>query len=116
MFTSTYMYIDNGIMYEPRLHFYLMDSVLPKVDYAYREGRWQSEASWPSPAIEMHRWFLHPGTLSATQNPEHQGGTLALRLMAMAVNRQSTGTKRKLRAGTPMPRWARYSAVPVARR
>ncbi len=56
--------IDNGIMSEPRLHYYLMDSVRPATDYAFRAGRWQSEASWPSADITLQCYYLHPGILS----------------------------------------------------
>ncbi|MEJ2255659.1 MAG: CocE/NonD family hydrolase [Woeseiaceae bacterium] len=60
--------IQNDVMDEPQLHYYLMESVLPKVDYEHRKGRWQSEVSWPSAAIEQRRFYLHPGTLSAVQS------------------------------------------------
>jgi len=51
-------------MEEPKLQYYLMDSVKPQVDYAHREGRWQSATTWPSASIEYKHFFLHPGTLS----------------------------------------------------
>ena len=56
--------IDNGIMNEPRLHYYLVDSVPPRVDYDYRPGCWQSETSWPSPAIVQKRFYPEAGKLS----------------------------------------------------
>lgn len=56
--------IDNGVMDEPRLHYYLMDSAPPRVDYDYRTGCWQGESSWPSPAIVQKRLYLEPGKLS----------------------------------------------------
>ena len=60
--------IDNDIMDEPKLQYYLMDSVKPEVDYAQREGSWQSETSWPSASIEHKQLFLHPDTLLAEPN------------------------------------------------
>ena len=56
--------IDNDIMTEPKLQYYLMDSVKPAVDYTRREGSWQAEASWPSASIKQKRLFLHPDALS----------------------------------------------------
>jgi len=60
--------IDNGIMEEPQLQYFLMDSVKPQIDYVRRGGSWQSEVGWPSPAIKERQYFLQPGTLSAQQN------------------------------------------------
>ena len=56
--------VDNDIMDEPKLHYYLMDSVKPAVDYAHRAGSWQSESAWPSDSIEHKQLFLHPDALS----------------------------------------------------
>lgn len=55
--------LDNDIMDEPALQYYLMDSVKPQVDYAERGGSWQGEASWPSETIEHKQLYLHPETL-----------------------------------------------------
>ncbi len=60
--------IDNDIMDEPKLQYYLMDSVKPEVDYVQREGSWQGEADWPSASIEHQQLFLHPDTLSPVPN------------------------------------------------
>ncbi len=38
---------DSGIMAEPKLRAYMMDSVRPAVDYELRPGRWVAEAAWP---------------------------------------------------------------------
>jgi putative CocE/NonD family hydrolase len=62
--------IDNGIMDEPKLQYYLMDSVKPAVDYSHRDGSWQSETSWPSASIQNEQYFLHPGALLADPNAE----------------------------------------------
>ena len=66
--------IDNDIMDEPKLQYYLMDSVKPEVDYAQREGSWQSETSWPSVSIEHKQLFLHPDSLLA--EPDDNPGTI----------------------------------------
>lgn len=60
--------IDNDIMEEPALHYYLMDSVKPQVDYGFRDGSWKSEVSWPSPTIEYQDLFLHRDSLLKTPN------------------------------------------------
>jgi putative CocE/NonD family hydrolase len=62
--------IDNGIMNEPKLHYYLMDSVKPAVDYSHRPGSWQSETHWPSTSVRHKQYFLHPNALSADPNTE----------------------------------------------
>jgi putative CocE/NonD family hydrolase len=62
--------IDNGIMREPKLQYYLMGAVKPAVDYSRREGSWQGTTSWPSASIEQIRLFLHPGTLSPEPDEE----------------------------------------------
>lgn len=62
--------IDNDIMDEPKLQYYLMDSVKPAVDYTHRGGRWQAELGWPSTSVEHKQFFLHPGALSSTSCKE----------------------------------------------
>ncbi len=42
----------NGIMDEPMLRAYMLDSVPPTTSYATRPGRWVAESSWPSPNIQ----------------------------------------------------------------
>lgn len=69
--------IDNDIMDEPKLQYYLMDSVKPEVDYAHREGSWQSEPAWPSESIEYKQLFLHADALSA--EPVEEPCTIAVR-------------------------------------
>ena len=68
--------VDNGIMDEPKLQYYLMDSVEPAVDYAHREGSWQSESAWPSKSTEHKQYFLHPDALSSELNTNP--GTVAV--------------------------------------
>ena len=75
--------IDNDVMDEPQLHYYLMDSVTPATDYEYRAGCWQSEPCWPSPTIEPNRFFLHPETLST--------GPLSAQHVAVVSSPESTG-------------------------
>lgn len=56
--------IDNDIMAEPKLQYYLMDPVKPAIDYTRRDGSWQAEVSWPSARVVQKQFFLHPGALS----------------------------------------------------
>ncbi|MGF2733662.1 CocE/NonD family hydrolase [Marinobacter sp. DUT-1] len=46
---------ETGIMEEPTLRAWMLDSMPPSTSYHQRFGRWVSEAKWPSPAtIERH--------------------------------------------------------------
>ncbi|MBT8069071.1 MAG: CocE/NonD family hydrolase [Gammaproteobacteria bacterium] len=60
--------IENNIMDEPKLQYYLMDSVKPAVDYAHREGSWQSAVAWPPASMRHRQYFLHPGSLLTEPN------------------------------------------------
>ena len=68
--------VDNDIMNEPKLQYYLMDSVKPEVDYARRKGSWQCESAWPSDSIEHKQFFLHHDTLLT--EPNEKPGTIAV--------------------------------------
>ncbi len=46
---------ETGLMDEPMLRAYVLDSVEPRPTYATRPGRWAGEESWPSPRIETRR-------------------------------------------------------------
>ncbi len=46
---------ETGIMDEPMLRAYVLDSVRPQPSYGTRPGRWAGEESWPSPRIETRR-------------------------------------------------------------
>lgn len=69
--------VENGIMDEPKLQYYLMDSVKPQADYVHRKGNWQGEAAWPSESIEHKRFFLHPDALLPIPNEKPR--TIAVR-------------------------------------
>ena len=49
---------DTGIMDEPMLRAYMLDSVPPTTQYEHRPGRWVGEPSWPSEAVRSQRWVL----------------------------------------------------------
>ena len=57
--------LETGIMEEPVLRAYVMDSARPAAFYDERPGRWVAEENWPSPDIETLRLFLEPGRLVA---------------------------------------------------
>ncbi len=59
--------LETGVMEEPLLRAYIMESARPAATYDERPGRWVAEAAWPSPEIESLRLFLEPGRL-ATQS------------------------------------------------
>jgi predicted acyl esterase len=50
--------IDTGVMDEPMLRAWMMDSVKPASRHETLPGRWVAEASWPSPGITPRRLFL----------------------------------------------------------
>ena len=55
--------IDTGIMREPLLRAYLMESACPATFYPYRAGHWAAEQSWPSPQIQADTYWLHDDKL-----------------------------------------------------
>jgi len=61
-----------GIMQEPMLRAWLPSgfSVAPTPED--RLGRWISEPSWPIPAIEPQAWWLGPGGLAPSRQPDHR--------------------------------------------
>lgn len=90
---------DTGIMDEPMLRAYLLDSVAPTTQYDHRPGRWVAEPSWPSPTVEAERWTL--------------GGRW--RLVREGTD---TVTDRELTVQSPLTlglfagKWCSYSATP----
>ncbi len=50
--------VDNGIMKEPMLRAYMLDSVPPTTSYIIRPGRWVSEQEWPSQSIKPEPYTL----------------------------------------------------------
>ena len=59
--------IDNGVLDEPMLHAYLVDSIAPGTGYHHREGRWVAEPTWPSPRVEPRQ--LHLGDRVLGERP-----------------------------------------------
>jgi putative CocE/NonD family hydrolase len=57
--------IDNGIVDEPMLTFWLQDWVEPRARLEHRPGRWAAEEAWPSPRVEVLELALGEGTLGA---------------------------------------------------
>jgi putative CocE/NonD family hydrolase len=50
--------VENGIMKEPMLRAYMLDSVPPTTSYKVRPGRWVSEQEWPSQNIKSEPYTL----------------------------------------------------------
>ncbi|MDV7144836.1 CocE/NonD family hydrolase [Tropicimonas sp. TH_r6] len=61
--------IDTGLMEEPPLRFYLMDSAPPVSDQAMRAGDWVGEPGWPSPNVSEQAFWLNDGTMDAAPQP-----------------------------------------------
>ncbi|MEO4001253.1 CocE/NonD family hydrolase [Mesorhizobium sp. CAU 1732] len=55
--------IDTGVDNDPAYTAWLMDSVHPETSFAYRPGRWITEAEWPSLRIEARTMYLGSGTI-----------------------------------------------------
>ena len=56
---------ETGIMDEPRLRAFMLDSIPPSTSYASRPGRWISEDEWPSARIKTTRFHLRERRLVA---------------------------------------------------
>ena len=54
---------DSGLMDEPRLRFWMQESVRPAGRISERPGRWVEEMAWPSPNVSSRRLWLNDGTL-----------------------------------------------------
>ena len=68
--------IDSGIMDEPRLRFYVLDSAPPHPARTHSEGRWVELADWPSPEVEGRRLWLNQGALGET--PKTGGAAMSI--------------------------------------
>ena len=49
---------ETGIMDEPMLRVWMLESVEPTTSYSTRPGRWVAETEWPSPQIRSHEFTL----------------------------------------------------------
>ena len=61
--------IETGVMDEPRLRAWILESVRPRTWYAERPGRWV-ESAWPAPGIKQHRLFLRDQGLAERTGAE----------------------------------------------
>jgi putative CocE/NonD family hydrolase len=62
--------IETGIMDEPMLRAWMLESARPAVWYGERAGRWVAEPAWPARAIEKRRLFLTDAGLAESAGPE----------------------------------------------
>jgi uncharacterized protein len=62
--------IDNGIMDEPMLRAWLIDSREPSTTWETAPGRWVSENSWPAPTVASDTWYLNRDSLSQSPGVE----------------------------------------------
>lgn len=68
---------ETGIMEEPMLRAWMLDSMPPSTSYHQRFGRWVSESQWPSPATIERNYKLAPYRLVESQT-RAEVATLAL--------------------------------------
>lgn len=62
--------IDTGLMQEPKLRFWLQDTVAPSVSLDEQPGRWIEEPSWPSPNVASSQLWLGEGGSLRAARPE----------------------------------------------
>ena len=60
---------ENGAMDGPMLWSWLEDSARPLTTATYREGRWVSDQTWPSPSVTVQPWSLGAGVLAQAPRP-----------------------------------------------
>ncbi|MGM0575940.1 MAG: CocE/NonD family hydrolase [Myxococcota bacterium] len=59
-----------GIMDEPMLRAWMLESVPPSTTYDHRPGRWVGEPSWPTDHLRWWRLSLEPGALIPEEDAE----------------------------------------------
>jgi hypothetical protein len=64
--------VETGIMDEPLLRAWIIDSPRPSPTYAELPGRWVPEPSWPSPLLQMRTLALNLGRLEPEPAPERE--------------------------------------------
>lgn len=57
--------IDTGIMDEPMVRAWMLESARPATYNPERAGLWIAEPCWPAPEISARTWYLAPGRLQA---------------------------------------------------
>ncbi|SCZ53113.1 CocE/NonD family hydrolase [Thiohalomonas denitrificans] len=90
---------ETGIMEEPTLRAYMLDSIAPSTRYKHRPGRWVEEPSWPSPNIGIWRLPLAPGRLALSEAQRRRGDAIQTIQSPLSVG---------LFAG----KWCSYTAAP----
>lgn len=88
---------DTGIMHEPMLRAWMLDSMPPSTRYHQRYGHWVSEPSWPSPRVELQSFRLDNQRLVATDQP---------------VENHVLSVQSPLSTGLFAGKWCSYSATP----
>ncbi|MFW5791372.1 MAG: CocE/NonD family hydrolase [Desulfohalobiaceae bacterium] len=58
-----------GIMDEPMLRAFMLDSIPPSASYAFRPGRWVAEKTWPPPRIKVAEYSFDQSGLKAGAPP-----------------------------------------------
>lgn len=90
--------VDTGVMDEPMLRAYQLDSIPPTTQYENRPGHWVAETSWPSPNVEEETWVL--------------GGRWRLEREGSEVVARDLTVQSPLTLGLFAGKWCSYSATP----
>lgn len=88
--------VETGIMTEPMLRAWMLDSMPPSASYAQRHGHWVSEPTWPSTNVREQRWHLGDGRLGVEPDGERPTATI----------------RSPLSVGLFVGKWCSYSATP----
>ena len=64
---------DTGIMDEPMLRAWMLDSVDPATDYRNRPGRWIGEPQWPAESTVWREYCFARGVIVDRSAPESEG-------------------------------------------
>lgn len=89
---------ETGIMDEPALRAWMLDSAAPARRYDVRPGHWVGEPGWPSANIEERRLALGDGTLTESDQP--------------ATTEQPLSICSPLRTGLMAGKWCSYAEGP----
>lgn len=88
---------ETGIMDEPMLRAWMLDSMPPYTFYHQRYGRWVGESAWPSPSVRARTLFFEPNRL-VFERPPSAGGVLTL--------------QSPLSTGQYAGKWCAYTSAP----
>jgi hypothetical protein len=88
-----------GIMNEPMLRAWMLNSVPPTTRYEYRPGRWVAESTWPPTEQKLWKLYLSPDRLLESDTADDSGVKTA-------------SIESPLSVGLFAGKWCSYTAAP----